>query len=370
MTPSVLVAAGGLNVGGGRTYAVALADELERGGPRGLRWEFLVQPELGEVLAKRSPSHIRLRAHRMASPVARMAWEQLVAPFDPAIASADVLVSAANFGPLARRHGHVLLAHNALHFTDGRIRGRQGFRMRCESALAWASVRRASVTVTATETMASLVSARTGRNPIPIPFGPGLVRRRATRPRRRFTFVHRTTWGPHKRFGYLLLAVRELASTNPGSFVVRSACDPASPFARKHLESRRERELLEAPDIAEHVEVASYGLEGQAELDGDAVVMPSTTESFCFPLAEGLALGLPIVAADSSFARELCGQSAVLAEPESPRALAAGMRRIIDGEVPPRLDVESRGISWRRHVDGLAEICHRCAANRGARATG
>ena len=213
-----------------------------------------------------------------------------------------------------------------------------------------------------------MVAERTGREPTAIPFGPGLVTGATPGPRPRFTFLHRTTWHAHKRFVDLLLAVRELARGAEGRFVVRSACDPRTAFAREFSESARDRELLEEPAIASHVELASFGPAAQRRLDGDAVVVPSTTESFCFPIAEAVGARVPVLAADTGFARELCGEGAFYARPADPSGLAEGMRRLIDGERPPPVPPEIRArISWSAHTDGLAALCHSLAAGERTR---
>jgi glycosyltransferase involved in cell wall biosynthesis len=366
--PAVLVNAGGSESGGGRTYVLAVTDELRRGGDRGMRWEFLVQSDLAEVLEARGPGPVRLRRQRISSPLLRILWEQITLPRRWSSTDGCVLVSAANFGPLARRRGHVLLARNALYFSEVDVSGLRGLRLRIETALARASVKRATVTVTATETMARLVKPSTTRPVVAIMFGPGCVARRAPGETGRFTFVHRTLWGPHKRFADILRAVGELAATHAGRFVVHSACDPGSPFARTFAESRPERELLRDPTIASHVEIATFAAPDQTELRGDAVVMPSVTESFCFPLAEAIGVGLPVVAARSEFARELCGDAAFYVPPGDAPALAVAMRRLIEGERPPPPAPELvERLSWRAHVDRLAEVCRWAAADGSSR---
>jgi glycosyltransferase involved in cell wall biosynthesis len=359
---TVLANAGGCSSGGARTYVIALVDELERGGDRGLNWEFLVHPDLASSIAPSGAGNVRIRAQTTRSPLKRILWEQLVLPWRARRrgASSPVLLSVANFGPLSRRSRHVLIAHNALYFSDFRVGGPRGVRLTCEGWLARASVKLASVTVVPTEAMAALVTGRTQREVVPISFGPGQVRGRATSRNDRFTFVHRTSWGPHKRLGDVLLAVRELGRSAAGRFVVRSACDLESDFARSFRESERERALLADPVIASHVEFSPLAPNGHVEIDGDAVVVPSTIESFCFPIAEAIGANVPVIAADSSFARELCGDAAIYVEPENPAALAAGMARVLRGELPPppSPDVRRR-LSWERHVDLLAEICRR-----------
>lgn len=61
-----------------------------------------------------------------------------------------------------------------------------------------------------------------------------------------------------------------------------------------------------------------------------AVVVPSVYEGFGLPALEGLAVGTPVVAADRSSLPEVCGDAAVLVEPDGP-AIAAGLEHVLAG---------------------------------------
>jgi glycosyltransferase involved in cell wall biosynthesis len=354
----VHVHAGGTEGGGGATYVLALARELARDGDRGLRWRFGATMALAGLLSRAGVEVVELPALPAWQ---RALWEQAVL----ARRNGATLLAATNFGPLARRAGYVLVAHNALYFADLPFSGSGRRRLRAEALLARASARRARVVVTPSEAMAGLVRARTGARVRAIPFGPGLAERRVRAPDPRFIFLHRTHWGPHKRLVDLLCAVRELAGKIPGRFVVRTACDPRTPFAEGYANSAEERQLLSDPLVRGHVEVASFALGSvdQVVLAGDAVIVPSATESFSFPLAEAMCFGLPAVAADRPFARELCGAAAAYVVPGDVTALATAMGRLVDGWRPPRPSPEHvRRLSWSAHVDGLATACAEVAS--------
>lgn len=355
--PLVVVNAVGSNSGGGRTWILGVIGELQRGGLRGLDWHFLVAEPVAAMFHAQT-DQLRITPFEMTSTAGRMLWEQLVVPWRYGRRDREVLVSAANFGPLLRRRRTVLLARNALHFGDIRFSAwhRRGD---LEALLARTSVRRSRLTITATDSMAKAVAERVGRRPLTVHFGPGLAKGRGRKgDDGRYCFVHRTLWGPHKRLADMLLAIASLAATHRGRFVVRSACDPHTPFARSFAESQAERRLLEDPLVAQHVEFWAFDPRDGASMDGDAVILPSTVESFCFPLAEAVALGIPVVAADSTFARELCGPGAVYANPGDPHDLADGMRLLIDGDGPDPAPEEFRErLSWTRHVDRLASAC-------------
>jgi glycosyltransferase involved in cell wall biosynthesis len=356
--PHVLVNAGGAISGGGQTHLLALAEELGRNGDRGLRWEALVPGDLAEAVEDAAGRAMSVHRQRISSPLRRIFWEQVFLPGAWRRRGAHVLVNVANFTPLALSRGQVLVAGNALYFADVRVRGWRGARIAAEGILGRASARRAAVTITPSATMADLVRRRTRRPVVPVVFGPGRAQRLKPTEDGLFTFVHRTHWGPHKRLIDLLEAVRILARTHAGAFRVSSACDPRTEFARSFAESRAERELLEDPAIAAHVFFQTFPVDRQEVVNGDAVVMPSTTESFSFPLAEAIALSLPVVAADTPFAREMCADAAIYVAPHEPGALAAAMGRLLDGERPASATHEQASrLSWQAHVDGLAAVC-------------
>jgi len=60
-----------------------------------------------------------------------------------------------------------------------------------------------------------------------------------------------------------------------------------------------------------------------------AVVVPSTYEGFGLPALEGMAVGVPVVAADRSSLPEVCGDAAYLVEPDA-AGLAEGLVAALD----------------------------------------
>jgi glycosyltransferase involved in cell wall biosynthesis len=61
-------------------------------------------------------------------------------------------------------------------------------------------------------------------------------------------------------------------------------------------------------------------------------VYPSTYEGFGLPLAEAMAAGCPVIAADRTALPEVLGDAGILVEAEDAGAWADAMRRVLDDE--------------------------------------
>ena len=65
--------------------------------------------------------------------------------------------------------------------------------------------------------------------------------------------------------------------------------------------------------------------------DADALVMPSLYETACLPLVEAMANGLPILAADRPYAREICEDAAFYFDPDDPESLVRCCLNMLKG---------------------------------------
>ena len=161
------------------------------------------------------------------------------------------------------------------------------------------------------------------------PHGPGQVERapepRADRPGGPLLFVGDTE--PRKNLSGLLAAYARYraGAEDPAPLVLAGGAAAAA----------GEPGVTGAPDPSP--------AELSALLDGArALVHPSLHEGFGLPLVEAMALGVPVVAVASAGAREVCGQAAVLVEPD---ALAEAIDRVA-GDAALRGDLAARG--WER----------------------
>ena len=60
------------------------------------------------------------------------------------------------------------------------------------------------------------------------------------------------------------------------------------------------------------------------------LVLPSHEEGFGLPVAQALAVGLPVVCSRGSALEEIAGETACLVDPEDPSSIAAGIERVLD----------------------------------------
>ena len=83
------------------------------------------------------------------------------------------------------------------------------------------------------------------------------------------------------------------------------------------------------------------------------LMLPSLFESFGLPVAEAMAVGCPVLTADRYGTREIAGEAALLVNPESVEAIAAGLRRLIEDTVLRTRLIDAgrervRGLTWER----------------------
>jgi glycosyltransferase involved in cell wall biosynthesis len=91
-----------------------------------------------------------------------------------------------------------------------------------------------------------------------------------------------------------------------------------------------------------------------------AIVVPSLYEGFGLPALEGMAVGVPVVAADRSSLPEVCGDAAYLVEPDG-RGLAGGLEAALAHGPDTTAMVErgrrrAAGFTWERSLTAHAAI--------------
>jgi glycosyltransferase involved in cell wall biosynthesis len=90
------------------------------------------------------------------------------------------------------------------------------------------------------------------------------------------------------------------------------------------------------------------------------IVVPSTYEGFGLPALEGMAVGVPVVAASRSSLPEVCGDVALLVEPDAD-GLAGGLETALAGDAGTPAMIErgrqrARSMSWEACAAAHAEL--------------
>ncbi|HOQ89149.1 MAG TPA: glycosyltransferase family 1 protein [Candidatus Hydrogenedentes bacterium] len=122
------------------------------------------------------------------------------------------------------------------------------------------------------------------------------------------------------------------------------------------------RSLRHAPMLAGHVADEDLPrLVGAAT----ALVWPSLMEGFGLPPLEAMACGVPVITSNRSSLPEICGDAALLVDPESEMALAEAMRAVAtETSLQERLRAaglnRAAGFTWescaRRTVEALSQV--------------
>jgi len=80
----------------------------------------------------------------------------------------------------------------------------------------------------------------------------------------------------------------------------------------------------------------------------DVFVFPSFYEGFGVPLIEAMACGTPVVCSDWELFREVCGDAALFADPDSPEAIAEAIAQVLSDHALTQ-DLRQRGVERARH---------------------
>jgi glycosyltransferase involved in cell wall biosynthesis len=89
-----------------------------------------------------------------------------------------------------------------------------------------------------------------------------------------------------------------------------------------------------------------------------AFVLPTKLETFCHPLVEAMATGVPVLTSDLPITKEICGEAALYVAPLDTAGLTTGMATVI-GDNSVRATLIGRGVerardfSWARTARGV-----------------
>ncbi len=322
------------------------------------RWSVYAPPGVSRALLD-APPQVSLRTGRLPTthPLARIAWEQAIAPLVLLRDRPDVLLCPLNVVPLLAPCRSVVTVHD-LAFL--RFDLHKPAKRRYLTVLTRLSVRRATHVITVSEftrrevlallgaPAAKVTAIPNGRDARYQPLTQAAVedfRSKKQLPSRFLLFVG--TLEPRKNVPTLIRAYAE------------ARAEIGMPLLIGGGKGWRYDDIFAL--------VQELGLERDVQflgfLDSDelphyyaaatALVYPSLYEGFGFPPLEALAMGTPVVTSDAASLPEVVGDAALLVPPQDVGALAHALVRVVRdvglrAELRERGFVQARRFSWDR----------------------
>lgn len=246
----------------------------------------------------------------------------------------DVVLCFGNLPPLFRISGHVRV------FMQNRyLFGRRDFaafgwrarlRLRIERYWLYFRLKNTFQVIVQTPSMARELAAETGIQARILSFLPVAAPCDSRRNLKRFDFIYVATGEPHKNHRNLVEAWKLLAKGD------------LHPSLCLTLDQKNDHHLLswvEGQVRAESLRIENVGLKSREDinrhyLESGALIYPSTMESFGLPLHEGVAAGLPILASELDYVRDVCSPVQTF-DPESPVSIARAVKRHLGITEPP-----------------------------------
>ena len=298
---------------------------------------------LDERFSPNCPSHSRLNVHRIRPTFSsRFGAERLLSRLSRA--GSRVLCFAA-MPPLFPCRGHVAVFvqnRNIVGRTD--LAGypvKQRLRISLERLWFRARAKLASEFVVQTETMAALVRNYVGeiRTVRVQPFLPSQAAMETSpaivpfRPAKEFDFCYVATGEAHKNHRRLLEAWRLLAVSGQKPSLCLTLSRQHFPGLCADIET-----LVRASGVRIH-NAGYVSREEVSEIYSRSrhLVFPSQYESFGLPLLEARDAGLPIVAAERDYVRDIVAPVESF-DPDSPRSIARAVERVL-GQSSPQLKI-------------------------------
>lgn len=183
----------------------------------------------------------------------------------------------------------------------------------------------------------------------------------------RYAFYPANMW-PHKNHQLLLLALHRLRQLSGVTLSLVLTGDDLGQWAKVEALASHLR-------LQEHVRYLGYvpGEDLPSLYRGATMLLfPSLFEGFGIPLVEAMALGCPIVAANTASIPELVGDAALLCDPRDPDSIAAACSQLLaDDEF--RLILGARGqaqaarLSWERAAEETQQVFEWARAHHAAK---
>jgi glycosyltransferase involved in cell wall biosynthesis len=255
------------------------------------------------------------------------------------VASEDIVLCFGNLPPLFRLRGRtVVFVQNRYLIDDVKLnRFPLGVRMRLVTERLWLSKSMKNVDefVVQTPTMKRLLEQKTGGN-IPVRILPFMAElrgysRKMSQPvlleNGEFDFVYVASGEPHKNHRILLEAWCLLADEGVFPSLCLTLDEDRFATLCKEIEVMRQQHSLivtNAGELSHQDALALYTKAG-------AAIYPSTFESFGLPLIEAHQAGLPVLASELDYVRDVLDPEQTF-DPESSQSIARSVKRYLGKE--------------------------------------
>lgn len=338
------------------------------------RWTVYAPPTITRALLA-APDQVRLRNSRVPTtkPLARIAWEQLIAPAVLLRDRPDVLLCPLNVVPLFTSCPTVVTIHD-LAFL--RFNLHTPAKRRYLTVLTRLSVKRANHVITVSEftrrevlellnvAPERVTAVPNGRDARFAPVTDELVadfRTKKGLPPRFLLFIG--TLEPRKNIATLLRAYAQVKDDVGMPLLIGGG---------KGWLYEEIFALVQSLGLQHDVRFTGFIDQGELPLyyaAATALVYPSLYEGFGFPPLEALATGTPVITSNTSSLPEVVGDAALLIPPRDVAALAAALVRMTQDDLL-RQDLRTKGLAraaqfaWDRTAAQTVDVLRRVAHNR------
>lgn len=185
-----------------------------------------------------------------------------------------------------------------------------------------------------------------------------------------FRMIYLTRYYPHKNLEIFLDLFAKYREQLDNVVLFTTIAPEQHKGARAFLEAvsarKLEKHIVNLGPVDQRDIAAMFG-------SMDALVMPSTLESFSGAYLEAMAFDCPILTSDLDFAHEVCGDAALYFDPWSVDSLFSTLRYAIDNPqerkrlaATGRDNLSKNSQSWDQNVDALIAVIERQLARSEA----
>lgn len=319
----IFINAVGVSMGGAARHLNPFLSKLRAVRPS---WRVDLFITLGAMDHGVAPSGVVVHGIPRSGTVQRLRWDSFEIAQAARRGAADLIVNLANYGPLRPDVPSLLYQRNSLYFDQGWL-ARRPMRDRIESLLrrgvAYRQMAVSSAVVVPSHAMATFIRSWPGWNPsIPIrvvPHGVDTTRfgfhPRALQSDGPIRILNVSHAAPHKDFETAIGILALVRNAGVDASLLITASREDDPTYVGHLIDTIRRLRLD-----DHVHLLGRvaGVEALYS-DCDILLSTSRTESFGFPLLEGMASGISIVASSIPSSVEILTRTAHLFTPADAR---------------------------------------------------